>query len=103
MEPEYKYIGPRITATINLKNPLLFLSIPDSKRVFIVRTDFRFTYFRELESLHETEPAAIKSITANNFEMFACHYEELRANVAFYELKKRRLLQPVNIMYKSTE
>lgn len=88
-----------------IKKPILVLPCLDSKRVLVVQTDFNYMMMRENEeiALIGESPSAAKKFVAHELELYTCNPEDLISKKSFENVKKRRILEPFQVVYSSLE
>jgi vacuolar protein sorting-associated protein 13A/C len=96
---EDRYMAPRITIDVRLDESIIVLPV-EGPQVLVMQSNVSFFYQRESEANRiEDLPMSVKQLVMENLEAFTCRAVDLVSKASFDKTKKRRLLEPVKVIY----
>lgn len=103
-EIKTQYLAPELDMKLNIQEPIVLLPSIIHQRVLVVQSDFSYSFFRDSESMYllRKTPNTIKSFEATHLEIYTCKLTELTKH-SFTDIVKRKVLEPVEVIYKSTQ
>ena len=103
-EVKTQYLAPELDLKLNIQEPIVLLPSIIHQRVLVVQSDFFYTFVRDPESMYllGENPNTVKSFEAMHLEIYTCKLTEL-AKHSFIDIVKRKILEPVQIIYKSIQ
>lgn len=98
-----QYLAPRMLVNICIRQPILILPSFVSQRVLVLQSNFNVLFLKEkegLSSILETPISTLK-VVVHELEIYTCRYQELMSKTCFKNLQKRRILEPLQVIYES--
>ena len=97
-----EYFLPKIMVNLAIINPIMIFPALDSNRVLVGQTTMNFLYLREKESemYSDEDNSGIMRYVLHQLELYTCRYDEIITKASFLSVKKRRILEPVQVFYE---
>ena len=103
-EVKTQYLAPELNIKLNIQEPIVLLPSIIHQRVLVVQSDFSYTLNRDPESMYllGQTPNTVKSFEAMHLEIYTCKLTELTKH-SFTDIVKRKILEPIEVIYKSIQ
>lgn len=103
-EVKTQYFAPELDLRLNIREPVIILPSLIHQRVLVVQSDFSYTFIRDPESIYllGQTPNTTKSFEAMHLEIYTCKLAEFHKHI-FTDIVKRKILEPVEVIYKSVQ
>ncbi|CAG9335335.1 VPS13_2 [Blepharisma stoltei] len=100
-----QWLAPKLMINVCIKKPIVILPCLDTNRVLVAQTDFNYMMMRENEAkaISGEVPSAIKKFVAHELELYTCKPDELVSKKSFENVKKRRIQEPLQLIFASVE